>query len=125
MRASWSVTSRCSPGWRGKPEDDDASLGGNPNEARDHEGSTLGDEIVADVLKHAGEVSGNASQETPWMTTREGAAWARVGVKLIYREIAAKRLRHARVGGRRDIRLKAEWISQWLEASAAPVEVRP
>jgi hypothetical protein len=43
----------------------------------------------------------------------------RCGKKLIYREIAAGRLRAARVGGRRDLRLLAEWCDEWL-ISAAP-----
>jgi excisionase family DNA binding protein len=53
-----------------------------------------------------------------WITAKEAATYARVGLKLIYREVDAGRLRAARVGGRRSIRLKAEWISAWLEASA-------
>jgi hypothetical protein len=30
----------------------------------------------------------------------------------------------ARIGGRRDLRFRADWIDAWLEQSAAPVEVR-
>jgi hypothetical protein len=39
---------------------------------------------------------------------------------LIYREVRAKRLRAARIGGRRELRFKAEWIDEWLIRSAEP-----
>jgi len=42
----------------------------------------------------------------------------------LYREIKAGRLRAARLGGRREIRLLAEWIDDWLRAKAEPVEIR-
>jgi len=61
---------------------------------------------------------------SPWLTVREAAARARVGVKVIYREVKASRLRAARVGQRRDLRLLAEWVDAWLLAASTPVEVR-
>ena len=36
---------------------------------------------------------------TPWLTVREAACRARVGSRVIYREVAAGRLRAARIGG--------------------------
>jgi len=60
---------------------------------------------------------------SPWRTAEEAAARARGGVKLIYREVKAGRLRAARVGGRRDLRFRDEWIDEWLEASSTPIEV--
>ena len=60
---------------------------------------------------------------SPWLTVREAAARARVGAKIIYREVQAGRLRAARVGGRRDLRLLASWVAAWLEATATPIEV--
>jgi len=65
---------------------------------------------------------------SPWLTVDEAAAYAHVSSKTIYRACRARQLRHARVGGRRDIRIKAEWIDAWHEASAAasePKEVEP
>ena len=62
---------------------------------------------------------------TPWLTVAEAAQRSRVGVRLIYREAAAGRLRHAVVGGRRSLRFKAEWIDEWLERTAEPVEIAP
>ena len=51
---------------------------------------------------------------TPWLTVKEAAKRARCGPKLIYREVQAKRLRAARVGGRRELRFLADWIDAWL-----------
>lgn len=59
---------------------------------------------------------------TCWLTVREAARYVQCGERLIYREVAAKRLRAARLGGRRDLRLRVEDIDSWLESSAAPVE---
>ena len=55
---------------------------------------------------------------TPWFRVNEAAAYARCGRKLLYREIAAGRLRAARIGGRREIRTRREWLDAWLEATA-------
>jgi excisionase family DNA binding protein len=59
----------------------------------------------------------------PWWTLRDAAAYAQVSVATLRRELKAGRLRHARIGGRTSIRVKAEWIDQWLESNATPVEV--
>jgi excisionase family DNA binding protein len=61
--------------------------------------------------------------QSPWLTAPEAAERARVGAKTIYREVVNKRLRAARVGGRRELRFKSAWIDEWLERSAAIVEV--
>jgi hypothetical protein len=59
----------------------------------------------------------NATATSPWLTVKEATDRARCGPKLIYREVAASRLKAARVGGRRELRLLAEWIDDWLQAS--------
>jgi len=60
-----------------------------------------------------------------WLTTEEARQVVKVGLKLIYREIRAGRLRAARIGGRRGpLRIHSRWIDEWLEASARPVEMR-
>ncbi len=56
----------------------------------------------------------DGDQSSPWLTVKEAAKRARCGPKLIYREVQAKRLRAARVGGRRELRFLAEWIDAWL-----------
>jgi excisionase family DNA binding protein len=50
----------------------------------------------------------------------QAAARAQTGTKTIYREVKAGRLRAARVGGRRELRLRDEWIDMWLEKCATP-----
>jgi excisionase family DNA binding protein len=54
---------------------------------------------------------------TPWLRIGEAAEYARCGRKLLYREVAAGRLRAARVGGRREIRTRREWLDEWLQAT--------
>ena len=60
---------------------------------------------------------------SPWLTVSQAAKYIGCGPKLIYREIAAKRLRAASIGGRRIFRIKVEWVDRYLEAMATPVEV--
>jgi excisionase family DNA binding protein len=60
---------------------------------------------------------------SPWLTVTEAARRARCGGRLIYREVQARRLRAARVGGRRELRLRVEWIDEWLEAFTMPQEI--
>ena len=59
-----------------------------------------------------------------WLTAAVVTHVAKVGMKTVDREIKAGRLRAARIGGCRDIRVKRSWISDWLEAAATPQEVR-
>jgi excisionase family DNA binding protein len=65
----------------------------------------------------------SAANSSPWLTVSEAADRARCGVKLIYREVRARRLRAARVGGRRELRLRTEWIDTWLDAYTMPQEL--
>lgn len=67
----------------------------------------------------------SAATQSPWMTVAEAAAYAKVGKKTIYGEINRGRLRAAKIGSRRDLRITTEWLDAWLTASAAPVIVNP
>lgn len=60
---------------------------------------------------------------SPWLTIDQAAAIAQCGRKLLYREVKAGRLRAARIGNRRDIRVHREWIDEWLIRCAQPVEI--
>jgi len=53
-----------------------------------------------------------------WFTVSEGAEYAGVSRHTIYTAGSRAELRHARIGGRRSIRLKTEWIDAWLEQHA-------
>jgi excisionase family DNA binding protein len=61
---------------------------------------------------------------SPWLRVDEAASRAQCGEKMLYREVRAGRLRAVRVGGRRSLRFRAEWIDAWLE-SQAPFEMTP
>jgi excisionase family DNA binding protein len=56
-----------------------------------------------------------------WLTVAEGADYSGVSRDTIYTACERRELRHARVGGRRAIRLKPEWIDAWLEGHAREV----
>jgi excisionase family DNA binding protein len=64
------------------------------------------------------------SEMKPWLTVVESAEYAGVSRDTIYTACERKELRHARVCGRRSIRLKAEWIDAWLERHAPGVQDR-
>jgi excisionase family DNA binding protein len=78
-------------------------------------------QVVATATRLLGETAETAS---PWIGVKEAARRARCGVKLLYREIRAGRLQAARVGGRRELRLRAEWVDAWLRASTTMQEIR-
>ena len=50
-----------------------------------------------------------------WLTVAEAAEYAGVSRDTIYTACERRELRHARLGGRRAIRLKRDWIDAWLE----------
>ena len=54
----------------------------------------------------------------PWLSVGEGADYAGLSRDTIYTACERDELRHTRVGGRRSIRLKPEWIDAWLERYA-------
>ena len=60
-----------------------------------------------------------------WLNVAEGAEYASVCRDLIYDACAARRMHHIRVGGRRAIRLKREWIDAWLERHAVVAQDGP
>ncbi len=53
-----------------------------------------------------------------WLTVAESATYSGVSRDTIYTAWERRELRHARIGGRRSIRIKPEWIDAWLERHA-------
>jgi excisionase family DNA binding protein len=66
-----------------------------------------------------------ASGDNVWLTLRQAAARAAVSEGTIKREIRRGRVRVARVGGRRSLRFRAQWIDAWLEGCSTPVDHQP
>jgi excisionase family DNA binding protein len=50
-----------------------------------------------------------------WLTVAEGAEYSGVCRDTIYTAVERGEIRHVRIGGRRSIRLRTEWIDDWLE----------
>jgi excisionase family DNA binding protein len=57
-------------------------------------------------------------QVLAWLTTLQAAARAQVSESTILREARALRLRSVRVGGRRNLRVRPEWVDSWLEGQS-------
>jgi excisionase family DNA binding protein len=59
-----------------------------------------------------------------WLTVAEAAQYAGVSRDTIYTACERREIRHARVGGRRAIRLKPEWVDAWLERHVLDAQER-
>lgn len=53
-----------------------------------------------------------------WLSVTQAAEYAGVSKDTIYTACERREIRHARIGGRRSIRVKPEWIDEWLERHA-------
>jgi excisionase family DNA binding protein len=53
-----------------------------------------------------------------WLNVAAAAEYAGVSRDTIYTACERREIHHTRVGGRRAIRLKPEWIDAWLERHA-------
>jgi len=59
-----------------------------------------------------------------WMRVTEAAQYAGVSRDTIYTACERREIKDARIGGRRVIRLKPEWIDAWLERHALDAQER-
>jgi excisionase family DNA binding protein len=60
-----------------------------------------------------------------WLTVKEAAAIAKVSPKLIYLNIKQGRLRASRLGYRKDIRIRENWLEEWMVSLSTPHEITP
>src|SRR5271156_2560448 len=61
---------------------------------------------------------GGAVAENLWLTVQAAAVYASVSTDTIYTACERNELRHVKVGGRKAIRVRAEWVDEWLERHA-------
>jgi excisionase family DNA binding protein len=66
---------------------------------------------------HPGATAGAATQAAvrAWLRVAEAADYANLSADTIYTACERGELQHVRVGGRRSIRTRAQWIDAWLE----------
>lgn len=57
------------------------------------------------------------TQPNTWLTVPQAAERLQCGRSAIYRLIRSGQLAATKIGGRRDLRIKAEWIDSCLEAT--------
>jgi len=62
-----------------------------------------------------------------WLTIADAAAYAKLSKDVLYAACERGELRHVRIGGRRSIRLRRDWIDDWLlrHARGATVPTAP
>jgi excisionase family DNA binding protein len=60
-----------------------------------------------------------------WLNVHDAAAYANVCRDTIYDACERGELQHVRVSGRRAIRMRAEWIDEWLAQYTTAVRDRP
>ena len=61
---------------------------------------------------------------SPWLTRSEAAAYEKRGKRWLAREANAGRVRHAIVGGRREMLFRREWLDEHIESMTVPVETK-
>ena len=60
---------------------------------------------------------------SPWLAVTDAGAYLKRSTRFILREIAAGRLRGARIGGRGEVLTRVEWLDEWVERQAIPITV--
>jgi excisionase family DNA binding protein len=79
-------------------------------------GSTAQDTVAESAV--SGNPPAQVPSASPWLNVKQAAAYIQAGPKTVYRAVEAGHLRAARLGGRRDIRLRREWLDDYLERCA-------
>ena len=63
------------------------------------------------------------SYQSPWLTVKQAAAYLQCGPRLLYDAVEKHQCRAARIGGKRAIRFRREWLDEYGERCAEPQEV--
>jgi excisionase family DNA binding protein len=64
------------------------------------------------------------NQSDTWLNLREAAGRAKVHPETLRTAVRRREIRHAKIGGRRSIRLRPSWVDEWIERKSVPVEVQ-
>ena len=64
------------------------------------------------------------SNESPWLTLADAAAYEKRGKRWLAKEAKAGRVRHAVVGGRRELLFRVEWLDEHVESMVQPLNRR-
>jgi len=62
--------------------------------------------------------------DSPWWRVAEAASYARVHKSQIFRACATQQLEHVRVGGRRTIVTRREWVDAYLDSQRVHVKAQ-
>src|SRR5262245_14134313 len=80
-------------------------------------------EAVAPKRNHPDNVRAVLDAADEWLTLQQCAREAKLHERTLRRACHAGQLRFARVLNRKSIRIRRRWLSDFLEASATPIEV--
>jgi excisionase family DNA binding protein len=57
----------------------------------------------------------NEAPAPTWLRVAEAASYAHLSADTVYTACERGELQHVRVGGRRSIRTRSQWVDAWLE----------
>lgn len=58
--------------------------------------------------------------DSPWLTLADAADYTKRGRRFLAHQVDAGRLRAARIGGRKEILTRREWLDEWITEQATP-----
>ena len=65
----------------------------------------------------------STDERSPWWRVNDAATYARIHKSQIFRACATRQLEHVRIGGRRTIVTRREWVDAFLNAQRIHVSV--
>lgn len=76
------------------------------------------------VKQRAKSTKSTRSADSPWLNAETAARYVRMSRKFIYEEVKRGRMRAARLGGRGEIVTRKEWLDEYIEQRAKPIELK-